>query len=116
MREFSPEAVDQLVAYSYPGNVRELRNMVERISMLCEHEVIGVDDLPPEVRHQTKKWVPGADKGRQGLTLHQIVSRIEKKTITRMLRLTNGNKVKAARMLNISRSTLYAKMEEYQIE
>lgn len=115
-REFSPEAVDQLVAYSYPGNVRELRNMVERIIMLCEHEVIGVDDLPPEVRLQTKKWVPGADKGRQGLTLHQIVSRTEKKTITRMLRLTNGNKVKAARMLNISRSTLYAKMEEYQIE
>ena len=115
-RDFSPEAVDQLVAYSYPGNVRELRNMVERIFMLCDHAVIGVEDLPPEVRRQIKEGVRGPDKGWHGLSLHQIVRRTEKKIISRMLRLVNGNKVKAARLLNISRSTLYAKMEEYQIE
>jgi len=115
-RAFSPESVDRLVSYSYPGNVRELRNMVERIFMLCDHEVIGVEDLPPEIRRQTIERVPGPDKGWHCLSLHQIVSRTEKKIISRMLRLVNGNKVKAARMLNISRSTLYAKMEEYQIE
>jgi len=115
-RQFSPEALNQLVNYSYPGNVRELRNMVERVSMLCEHEVIGVEDLPPEVRRETKKYASGSVNGWHSLSLQEIVKRTERKMIARMLRLVNGNKVKAARMLHISRSTLYAKMEEYEIE
>jgi DNA-binding NtrC family response regulator len=115
-RRFAPEALGQLAEYSYPGNVRELRNIVERVFMLCEREVIGIEDLPPEVRRGVKRPAAGCDAGRHNVSLRQIIERTEKKMISRMLRLMNGNKVKAARMLNISRSTLYAKMEEYGIE
>ncbi len=114
-RQFTPEALGQLTEYSYPGNVRELRNIVERVLMLCEREAIGIADLPPEVR---AVWRPpvGWNGVRHNVSLQQIIKRTEKKMISRMLRRMNGNKLKAARMLNISRSTLYAKMEEYGIE
>jgi two-component system NtrC family response regulator len=115
-RQFAPETLGQLAAYSYPGNVRELRNIVERVFMLCEREAIGIEDLPPEVRRVVRRPAAGWDTGRHTLSLQQIIKRTEKKIISRMLRLMNGNKLKAARMLNISRSTLYAKMEEYGIE
>ena len=115
-RQFTSEALNQLMGYSYPGNVRELRNIVERVFMLSEREVIGVEDLPPEVRREVKRPAAGCNTGWHNLSLQQIIKRTERKMISRMLRLMNGNKVKAARMLNISRSTLYAKIEEYGIE
>lgn len=115
-KRFSPEAVNRLAGYSYPGNVRELRNIVERVFMLSESEIIGAEDLPPEVQGVVKRPDAGCGATRPNLSLQQIVKRTEKKMIARMLRLMNGNKLKAARMLNISRSTLYAKMEEYGIE
>lgn len=115
-RQFTPEALSQLAEYRYPGNVRELRNIVERVCMLSEREMIGVEDLPQEVRRVIKRPGPGCNPGWHSLGLQQIIKRTEKKMIARMLRLMNGNKVKAARMLHISRSTLYAKMEEYGIE
>lgn len=115
-RQFTPEAMSLLAEYSYPGNVRELRNIIERVFMLSEREIMGVEDLPPEVRRVIKRPDPGWGSGWDSLSLQQIIKHTEKKMISRMLRLMNGNKVKAARMLNISRSTLYAKMEEYGIE
>jgi DNA-binding NtrC family response regulator len=115
-RQFTSEALNQLMGYSYPGNVRELKNIVERVFMLSEREVIGVEDLPPEVRREVKRPAAGCTTGWHNLSLQQIIKRTERKMISRMLRLMNGNKVKAARMLNISRSTLYAKIEEYGIE
>jgi DNA-binding NtrC family response regulator len=115
-RQFTPEALNQLAEYSYPGNVRELRNIVERVLMLCERDAIGIADLPPEVRREVRRPPAGWDGLRHNVSLQQIIKRTEKKMISRMLRLMNGNKLKAARMLNISRSTLYAKMEEYGIE
>jgi DNA-binding NtrC family response regulator len=96
--------------------VRELRNIIERVFMLSEREIMGVEDLPPEVRRVIKRPDAGCGSGWNSLSLRQIIKRTEKKMISRMLRLMNGNKLKAARMLNISRSTLYAKMEEYGIE
>jgi two-component system response regulator AtoC len=115
-KQFTPEAMSLLAEYSYPGNVRELRNIIERVFMLSEREIMGVEDLPPEVRRVIKRPDAGCGSGWNSLSLRQIIKRTEKKMISRMLRLMNGNKVKAARMLNISRSTLYAKMEEYGIE
>jgi DNA-binding NtrC family response regulator len=101
--------------YSYPGNVRELKNLVERVFMLSENDVIGLEDLPGEVRGTTEKdFLVSTDHCRD-LTLSQILKRTERKVISETLKELQGNKLQAAKLLKISRSTLYTKIEEYQI-
>ena len=114
-RHFSREALAQLIKYSFPGNVRELKNIVERTFMLCENTTINREDLPREV----KKMVNGRHLlscHAQQLTLNDIKREAEKEALIHTLKCVKGNKLRAARLLNISRSTLYAKIEEHRIE
>lgn len=114
-RSLAGEGLDCLIRYDYPGNVRELRNLIERVFMLCDSDVIGAKDLPAEITGEPKgKQLPTGDAW-HGFTLGAIIKRTEEKVIGEALRQVKGNKLKAARLLNISRSTLYAKMEEYHI-
>ncbi len=109
------ETVHRLMQYSYPGNVRELKNLIERVFMLSENDVIGLKDLPAEVRGETRgDYLVSSDQWR-GLTLSHVLKRTERAMISQMLKQVHGNKLKAAKLLNISRSTLYATGEEYQI-
>jgi len=112
----SERALLQLMEYNYPGNVRELRNIIERAVTFCENELISYKDLPLEVRGGTKEdQAPSNEKG-QELTLEDKKERMEKETILQVLKQVKGNKLKAAKLLKISRSTLYAKIQKYQIE
>ena len=114
-RIFASETIERLMQYSYPGNVRELKNLVERVFMLSENDVIGLEDLPGEVRGATEKdFLVSTDHCRD-LTLSQILKRTERKVISETLKELQGNKLQAAKLLKISRSTLYTKIEEYQI-
>jgi len=97
--------------YEYPGNVRELENIVERAVVLAEGDEITAADLPPHVR---EPGIPLLGKGAafpysEGLTLAQL----EAEHIGRVLVHTAGNTTKAAKSLGISRSTLWRKMKEY---
>jgi DNA-binding NtrC family response regulator len=113
-RILSSEILERLIQYSYPGNVRELKNLIERVFMLSENDVIGLQDLPSEVRKGTGGDHVASDNW-NGQTLNQILKHTEKRVISQILKQVKGNKLKAAKLLKISRSTLYTKIEDYQI-
>lgn len=105
---FSREALDALVGYEYPGNIRELENIVERVVTLAASDVIGLDDLPPAFFREESSPV--------GISLANVAAEAEKEHIIRILKTTKGNRTKAAEMLGISRKTLWEKMNAYGVE
>ena len=105
---FSKDAVEMLLAYDYPGNVRELENIIERCITLSIAEVIGKDELPSFITSDTP--------GTKSLFLSDIAADAEKGHIIGVLQTTQGNKTKAAEILGISRKTLWEKMNAYRIE
>jgi DNA-binding NtrC family response regulator len=99
----APEAVAGLRTYSWPGNIRELRNVLERAVLLCEGRVLGRRDLRFEM-------VPPGEDARDGaLTLGEM----ERRHIERMLQAENGRVEAAARRLGIPRSSLYQKIKRF---
>jgi DNA-binding NtrC family response regulator len=108
LRGFSESAKKIMLAYPFPGNVRELENMVERAVALAEGELIGPDDLPPVMRER-RSQDRLATAVAQGLTLDQL----EREYIERVLDSEGGNKTRAALRLGLDRKTLYRKLEEY---
>ena len=105
----------KLEQYNYPGNVRELKNVVERTLAICQKDIICIKDLALELK--TKDGQQSSLKpGEQEQTLKDAKKHAEKEAIIKALKQANGNKVKAAQLLNISRPTLYTKIEEYQIK
>ena len=109
------EARRALLEYPYPGNVRELANVVERLVVLCG-ESVGWEDLPEEVRRSVGGPSPGAgvlrDLPEGGVPLREV----EKELIAKTLRQTGGNKRAAARRLGITRRLLYLRLAEYGID
>ncbi len=97
-----------LLEYPWPGNVRELENVIERAAIVCADESIDDGDLALEVQSTSRP----DSKGQRPVTLKDL----ERAHTLSVLRLTNWNKAKAARMLGISRSTLWAKMKEFGLE
>lgn len=106
----APEALDLLMAYDFPGNVRELRNIMERISVLANGPVVQPWDLPADLTGQA-----GVVAAHGCSSLAEAVSRAEKKCITMALGKTNGKKAEAAQLLGISRKSLWEKMKALQI-
>jgi len=107
--KISSSAMKSLLAYRFPGNVRELENILERCIILAENRTIHREDLPT---HIVK------DKGVEYSInpLSQIVADAEKEHILKVLRWTKGHKTKAAEALNISRKNLWEKMTAYGIK
>jgi two-component system response regulator HydG len=108
MRGFSESAKKLILAHPFPGNVRELENLVERAVALAESDLIGPEDLPPALRER-KSQDRLATAVAQGLTLDQL----EREFIERVLDAEGGNKTRAALRLGLDRKTLYRKLEEY---
>ena len=108
LRGFTESAKKIMLAYPFPGNVRELENMVERAVALAEGEMVGPDDLPPSMRER-KSQDRLATAVAQGLTLDQL----EREYIARVLDAEGGNKTRTALRLGLDRKTLYRKLEEY---
>jgi DNA-binding NtrC family response regulator len=102
-----PDALDLLIKYDWPGNVRQLENVIERAFALGIDDAIHAEDLPPELRSMNHHNPIGEDNF--NLTDN------EKVLITRALRHTKGNKAEAAKLLGINLTTVYRKMEKYRI-
>ncbi|NLO33859.1 MAG: sigma-54-dependent Fis family transcriptional regulator, partial [Candidatus Hydrogenedentes bacterium] len=106
----TPAAERHLMAYDWPGNIRELRNVLERAAILTEGSRILPESLPPMVRR--KKELP-ADE--QDLVI-DTMAEIERKAIFEALEKTEGNKTKASELLGISRRSLIYKLRAYEKE
>ena len=105
--EVSPEAMALMMGYHWPGNVRQLENVIERAFALGVKDMLQVNDLPNEIAQQSSKWMP-AD-------VNCNLKAIEEKTIRRALRKAGGNKAEAAKLLGINTTTVYRKMAKYNI-
>lgn len=114
---FLPVAMDAMIAYDWPGNVRELENVVKRLTILCEDQVVSFDDLP-EIIQEKSRSVQSSDEVimEQDLNFHEAVKDYEKKIILEALERTNWVKSKAAKLLNINRTTLVAKIKKQNID
>ncbi|MDP2643677.1 MAG: sigma-54 dependent transcriptional regulator [Desulfobacterales bacterium] len=100
-----------LLSYTWRGNVRELKNVIERAMIFCDGEVIGIEDLPIEIQ-ETRKSAGLVGHG----NLKQSVREFEKISILSVLAEVSFDKKKAQSILGLSRSSLYRKMEELGIE
>jgi DNA-binding NtrC family response regulator len=103
----TPEALAWVMKYEWPGNVRQLENVIERAFALGIGDTIRSADLPPELRSRNSQDAVGSNSF--NLEEH------EKVVIQRALKHTNGNKAEAAKLLGINLTTVYRKMEKYRI-
>ena len=107
MNKIAPDAMELLMRYDWPGNVRQLENVIERAFALGTDDTIHAHDLPPEFRNMDQQ-VPTTNSSFN-------LSENEKMLITRALEQTEGNKAKAAKLLGINLTTVYRKIEKYKI-
>jgi two-component system response regulator HydG len=112
LNAISNKAMDLLMRYDWPGNIRELENCVERAVILARGEIIAPADLPPAIQALTS-----SDREVQGLELPSGISiqEVEKALILKTLEDTGGNRSRAAEILGINRRTLQNKLKEYGI-
>ena len=108
-RTISEDAMRRLIAYDWPGNVRELENAIERAVALSSGPILHVADLPSSLQYPTSERVPERD---ELLPLEEL----ERRAILRTLRQATGDKLAAARILGIGKTTLYRKLKQYHME
>ncbi len=113
IKGFSPAAMDAMLMYDWPGNVRELENLVKRIIILCDNQVAGFDDLPEHLQQNSVLIQPvEEDLLERGGTFSGAVKNFEKRLILEALEKSDGVKTKAAKLLNIKRTTLVEKIKK----
>jgi DNA-binding NtrC family response regulator len=105
---FDAEAIQVLMNYSFPGNVRELLNVIERCIALANETTITRTDLPSHIAGTRNQKTPL-------LTLQEVTAEAEKNHIAQILRLTNGNRSKASAVLGVSRKTLWEKIKNMDL-
>ncbi len=108
-------SMDLLMKYNYPGNIRELENIIQRAVVLARTNIITIDDLPTELNHYNTTSSFQSDCFEIG-DLNEIVANVEKNLITKALNQSGGNQVKAAELLNISERTIRYKISKYKIK
>jgi two-component system response regulator AtoC len=109
----SQEAMRRLMAYAWPGNVRQLENAIERaFALSVGRSQIEVGDLPPEIQQARELALsPAVTLPEDGIDLPRFVATIERELIQRSLERTGGNKERAAKLLNLKRTTLVEKLK-----
>src|SRR3984893_1161067 len=108
-RTISDDAMRRLIAYDWPGNVRELENAVERAVALGSGPIVLAGDLPSSLQSSTSERAPDRN---EILPLEEL----ERRAILKTLRETSGDKLAAARMLGIGKTTLYRKLKQYKVK
>ena len=112
-KKISDKAIEKLKSYDWPGNVRELHNFIERALNLAPGKIIYPEHLPQII---TKKESKNIKNNKSKDTLKEIVANAEKKAIIEAINNADGNRTKAARDLGIHRTSLYHKIDKYNIK
>jgi DNA-binding NtrC family response regulator len=108
----SQEAMRRLMAHAWPGNVRELENAMERaVALSAGRAQIEVLDLPPEMQAADASIVHDFSFPEGGIDFEAYVANVERELIRRSLETTHGNKGRAAKLLNLKRTTLVEKLK-----
>ena len=111
--DISKEALNILQRYEWKGNIRELKNTIENLVVLSRGNIIEKEDIPTYILESNIENNLDED---YPLDLNKAITQLEVNTIKKALDISNGNKSKAAKVLNIPRTTLYYKLEQYQID
>jgi transcriptional regulator with PAS, ATPase and Fis domain len=109
IKRIDPRVMDVFANYSWPGNIRELQNTIERLKILAENNEIKLDDIPFNIR------LPKVRAESADFTLEMPLEEVEKHHILRTLAYNHGNKTKTAESLRITIKTLYNKLHRYGI-
>ena len=109
----SPQVMKALMAFEWPGNVRQLENIVERmVALTGNRTALLPSDLPDEIqRRDSLNFVPLIEIPEEGINFQNVVTDMERELILQSLRKTNGNKKLAAKLLNLKRTTLIEKIK-----
>lgn len=110
----SREAMDKLMKYDFPGNVRELENIIERAVVMCRDEIISVQDLPPIVENYSYQKI--LDAHDLSNSYEEKVEEFERAMIKEALSQTNGNQSAAARLLNITERHLRSRLQRLKLK
>jgi transcriptional regulator with GAF, ATPase, and Fis domain len=118
-KQLSPEAMQVLLNYRWPGNIRELENVIERLCVTCRDPLIGVQDLPGELSaNPSSSRSPvrvSLDRPLPQL-LRELTADVERQYLTKALRKVHGNVAKCARLCGLSRRSVTTKIGQYQID
>ncbi len=115
LKGFTARAMDYLSAYEWPGNVRQLENVIERCVVLSSTDTVDAEDLPPEIRDEESQFKSAVDLLPTKLDLSETLEKIEAAVIRRALVRADFVQVKAAELLNVSKSLLQYKLKKYNI-
>jgi DNA-binding NtrC family response regulator len=116
IKGFSKRALKLIYEYSWPGNVREMENTIERCLIISDKDTIDIDDLPPHMR--TGDGSTNLDYGGPLFSDENVIpfEKLKEEAIRHALSITNGNIVEAAKRLQLGRATIYRLMDKYKIE
>jgi len=107
--EVSNEVINILMDYEYPGNVRELENIIEHAFVMCQGETINKNHLPPELYPKSEIEIVEEEEN------STPIETFEKQLLSKTLKKNNGNKIQTAKELGLHRSTLWRKMKKYDL-
>ena len=112
IKHISDDFIEALKQHSWKGNIRELKNVIERSVILADNEELNLENLPFDLQQLMNKNHPSIDNKKLSTFDLSIVEKIH---IQKVMNYTNGNKTETAKLLNIALTTLYRKLEEYKI-
>ena len=117
IERITPDTFSHLMRYNWPGNVRELQNLIEMLVVMKDEGDISVDDLPAKIRNAAGEnaGLGATTLSQEGIDFNEQVSRLEKDLLLKALKMSGGVKNRAAKLLNLNRTTLVEKLKRLNI-
>ena len=117
VEQIAPGAINYLMRYNWPGNVRELQNLLEMLVVMKEEGTITEDDLPAKIRNSTEESVKveSVFLPEEGIDFNNHILRVERDLLLKALKMSGGVKNRAAKLLNLNRTTLVEKLKRLDI-